>query len=252
MILHNSWKDHFLSLTTVNKLGDPNIPSFTGAMNFESTAEERMTALNKPNGFLLTANHKKEIILLHNPKNFGSTLLCPTKKIGCLLGIGHNAMPIIIDATAALQVVDQPLAKIVACSSINKLQTLPQPAANGIVNLKAINVHFPVPFLRNAILNEENSSPLAFILAALNAGIEHVNNHKTNADFDEYNENTHIELFVMWCMGVYQATVPKTCFSINPDDGELAAFGLRLHTKHIKPTTTTTPTGLMSGTSDVF
>ena len=80
-----------------------------------------MTALNEPNGFLLAANNKKEIVLLHNPKNFGGTLLCPTNKIVCLLGIGHNATPIIIDATRALQplqVVVPPLAKILPCSLI--------------------------------------------------------------------------------------------------------------------------------------
>ena len=44
MILHNFWKDHFLSLTTANKLDDRNIPGFTGGMNFESSAKEKMTA----------------------------------------------------------------------------------------------------------------------------------------------------------------------------------------------------------------
>ena len=38
-----------------------------------------------------------------------------------------------------------------------------------------------------------------------------------------------------WREGVYQAMIPKTRFSVDPDDGELAAFGLRLHTKHITP-----------------
>ena len=124
MIFHNSWKDHFLLLTAASESGNQNIPGFTGAMNFESSAKEKMTTLNKPNSFLLTANHKKEIALLHKPKNFSGTLLRPTNKIGCLLGIGHNAMPIIIDATTALQplqVVVLPLAKIVACSLINEL-----------------------------------------------------------------------------------------------------------------------------------
>ena len=137
MIFHNSWKDHFLLLTAVNESGDQNIPGFTGVMNFKSSAEEKMTALNEPNGFLLSANHKKEIVLLHNPKNLGGTLLRPTNRIGCLLGISHNAMPVIINETAALQplqVVVPPLTKIVDCSLINELRALPQPTTNGIVS----------------------------------------------------------------------------------------------------------------------
>jgi len=221
MTLHNSWKSYLLSLTAANESGDRNIPGFTGAMDFESSADEKMTALNEPNGVLLTANNRQEIVLLHNPKNFGGTLLRPTDKIGCLLGVGHNATPVIIDATAALQplqVVVPPLAEIAACSSIDELRALAQPATNGLANLEAINIFFPAPFLRNAILNEETSSPLALILVAINAGIEHVNTHQNDADFDEDDVNTHIEMFVMWCMGVHQASVPETRFSVDPDD----------------------------------
>ena len=61
MTLRNSLKDHFFSLTAANESGDRNIPGFTGAMNVESSADKKMTALNKSNGFLLTTNHKKEI-----------------------------------------------------------------------------------------------------------------------------------------------------------------------------------------------
>ena len=93
-------------------------------MNFEASADEKMTALNESNGFLLAANYKKEIVLLHNPKNFGGTLLRPMNKIGCLLGIGHNATPVILDATTAiqpLQVVVPSLAEIVECLLIDEL-----------------------------------------------------------------------------------------------------------------------------------
>jgi hypothetical protein len=255
MTLHNSWKSFLLSLTAANESGDRNIPGFTGAMNFESSADEKMTALNEPNGVLLTANNRQEIVLLHNPKNFGGTLLRPTDKIGCLLGVGHNAMPVIIDETAALQplqVAVPPLAEIAACSSIDDLRALATPAVNGLVNLEAINIFFPAPFLRNAILNENISSPLALILVAINAGIEHINIHQNDANFDENDVNDHIDLFMTWCMGVHQASVPETRFSVDPDDDELAAFSLRLHSEHIMPATTTAPTGLPTGTSDVF
>ena len=56
----------------------------------------------------------------------------------------------------------------------------------------------------------------------------------------------------MWCMGVHQVSVPKNCFTVDPDVGELAAFGLRLHNKYIMPPTTTAPAGLPTGTSEIF
>jgi hypothetical protein len=52
MTLHNSWKAYLLSPTAANESGDRNIPGFTGAMNFEGSADEKMTAFNEPNGVL--------------------------------------------------------------------------------------------------------------------------------------------------------------------------------------------------------
>ena len=46
MNLHTSWKAYFLSITAVNKSCDQNIPGFTDAMNFESSANIKMMALN--------------------------------------------------------------------------------------------------------------------------------------------------------------------------------------------------------------
>jgi hypothetical protein len=75
MPLQNSWKAHFILLIMVNKLGNRNIPGFTSTMDFESSLNQKMMTLNQTNSFLLVADNKREIVLLHNPTNFGGTLL---------------------------------------------------------------------------------------------------------------------------------------------------------------------------------
>jgi hypothetical protein len=151
MQLQNTWKAHFRSLTTVNESGDRNIAGFNGAMDFEASQDKKMTTLNQSHGFLLAANLRKEILPLHNPTNFGGTLLRPTDKVGCLVGIGSKAIPVIVEHQAALlslQVVIPSITDINACITIDELNALPTPPEiGGIVNLEGLQTFFPAPFL---------------------------------------------------------------------------------------------------------
>ncbi len=77
MTFHASWNTLFNSLATANKSGNWKVASSTGAMDFEASLNAKMTSLNQPYGLLLVADNKKEVIILHNPHNFGGTLLRP-------------------------------------------------------------------------------------------------------------------------------------------------------------------------------
>jgi hypothetical protein len=130
MTSHASWKAFFYSITTVNESGDRNVTGFTGAMDFEASLEVKMTMLDQPYGFLLTANKKKGVSILHHPHNFGGTLLRPTNKVGCLVGIGPSAVPVIVDHIAALrstQAVLPSIKDIVGCPTADDLTALPLP-----------------------------------------------------------------------------------------------------------------------------
>jgi hypothetical protein len=128
-----------------------------------------MTTLNQSHVFLLAANLRKEIIFLHNPTNFGGTLLRSNEKVGCLIGIGPKAIPVIVEHQAApllaVQKVVPSITDINACTTINELNALPTPSEiGGIVNLEGLQTFFPAPFLQNAILAQDTFSPLVLIL----------------------------------------------------------------------------------------
>jgi hypothetical protein len=165
MTFHASWKAFFDSITTVNKSGNQNIAGFTGAMDFEASLDVKMMRLDQPYGLLLPANDKTEVSILHHPHNFDSTLLCPTNKVGCLVGIGSSAVPVIMDHNGALrsiQAIISPIKDIVCCPMVNNLAALPTPPINGggLVNLEALLCFLPAPFLCNAILASDSLSPL--------------------------------------------------------------------------------------------
>ncbi len=167
--------------------------------------------------------------------------------MGCLVGIGPSAIPVIVDHIAALrstQVIVPPIEDIVGCPTADDLAALPTPPADGnsLVNLKALSCFILTPFLCNAVLASDSLSPLALIVAARAAREAHVHVHDGEEEFDESNVDAHVELFSLWCLGVYQGKVAETSFSLAPDDGKLTDWSARLHRENILPSVATAGT----------
>ncbi len=133
MHLHASWKALFASITTVNEAGDHNVAGFTGAMELEVSIGEKMTKLVQPFGLLLAANNKKGITILHHSYNFGGTLIRPSNKVGCLVGVGSSAVPVVLDHDKALRPIAAnvpPIAAIADCATVDNLAALPGQRGN--------------------------------------------------------------------------------------------------------------------------
>jgi hypothetical protein len=212
MTLHASWNALFNLLTKVNKSGSQNITGFTSAMDFEANPDVKMAPLNQAYNFLLMANSMREITILHNPYNFGGTLLCPTDKVGCLVRKGPSAFPVIVNHQAALcsiQVTGPPTRDITNHLKVDKLAALPTPPATScsIINLEGLSSFSPALFLCNWILAADLASPLALILAGRVAQEEHIREHCGNKVFDKGNVNAHVDLFSLWCIGVHHGQV---------------------------------------------
>ncbi len=123
-------------------------------MDFKANPELKMTQLNQAYSFLLMANSTREVTILHNPYNFGRNLLYPTDKVGCLVGKGSSAFPIIVNHQAALcfiQVTVPPSGDITNCLTVDNLAALPTPfvTCQGLSNLEGLSSFFPAPFLCN-------------------------------------------------------------------------------------------------------
>jgi hypothetical protein len=101
-------------------------------MDFKANPKLKMAQLNQAYSFLLMAN-SREVTILHNPYNFGGTLLRPTDKVRCLVGKEPSAFPIIVNHKAALcfiQVTVPPSGDITNCLTVNNLAALPTPFAS--------------------------------------------------------------------------------------------------------------------------
>jgi hypothetical protein len=67
-------------------------------------------------------------------------------------------------------------------------------------------------------------------------------------DFDEGDVTTHIDLFSLWCIGIYQGQVAETRFLIAPNNGKLADWSVCLHHENILPSVATASTQPPSST----
>ncbi len=126
----------------MNEAGNRSVAGFTGAMDLKASLEVKMTKLVQPFGLLLAANNKKEIAIIHHPHNFGGTLLCPSNKVGCLVGVGPSAVPIMLNhdgALCSIAATIPPIMAIVGCATVDVLAALPPPPADVDGNGAAID-----------------------------------------------------------------------------------------------------------------
>ncbi len=82
MLLSPSWKTRFLQgLAPLNAIGDQNVTKFLEAMTHNAAVDTKMKYLSKDHNLILIADNKKQVVILHNLKNYGGTTLQLTNKV---------------------------------------------------------------------------------------------------------------------------------------------------------------------------
>jgi hypothetical protein len=174
MLLSPSWKTNFLQgLAPLNTIGDRNVSKYTKAMTNDAAVDTKMKYLNKDHNLILVADHKKQVIILHNLKNYGGTILQPNNKVAALLGLGPDAHVVALDASTAITAQfkrTQSAADIIAAATIgtDTLRALRVPT-RGKTNYHSITMFTPAPFIRKAIPKAMTPFPFELIQAAATA-----------------------------------------------------------------------------------
>jgi hypothetical protein len=159
MLLSPSWKTHFLQgLAPLNVIGDHNVKKYSEAMTHNDAMDTKMKYLSKDHNFILIAENKKQVTILHNLKNYGGTILQPTNKVAALFGIGPDTQTVApnVNVTIATQSkCTQSAADMIAAANIgtNSLCALQTPTC-GDVHYKGISVFTPSPFLQMQSLKQ--------------------------------------------------------------------------------------------------
>ncbi len=84
---------------------------------------------------ILAADANNRIMILHSPKNFGRTQTRPKNKVVCMLGMGTQAVSILVNLNLALancNIMVPTANKLSGCATAQEVKNIPIPAANWI------------------------------------------------------------------------------------------------------------------------
>ncbi len=120
-------------------------------MTHDATVDTNVKYLSKDHNHILIADNKKQVVILHNLKNYEGMTLQPTNKVTALFGIGPDTQVVILDVDAAISTQSkhtQSVANIITASTIgtNSLRALQAPT-HGDVNYNGLSMFTPAPFL---------------------------------------------------------------------------------------------------------
>jgi hypothetical protein len=102
MQMHSTWANWFINHAN-NDAGNMNLEAFSNILSSGDSNEAKLRALVKEiDTVILAADSNKYIMILHSPKNFGSTRSSPKNKFVCMLGVGPRATYILPDLNTAL------------------------------------------------------------------------------------------------------------------------------------------------------
>jgi hypothetical protein len=196
--------------------------------------------LSEDHNFILIADNKKQVTILHNLKIYGGTILQPTNKVAALFRIGPAAQVVALDASAAIATqfkCTQSTANIIVAANTgtNSLCVLQTPT-HGDVNYKGIRMFTPAPFLRNAILEAMTPCPFEIIQAAIATHTVFVQENENEDGFNAGDIEAHHNLLITWSLAVSQESIPETCYSLLPDNDDLKKHKVNAHREYIKPT----------------
>jgi hypothetical protein len=94
---------HFLqALAPLNAIGNQNMTKFLEAMTHDAAVDTKMKYLSKDHNLILITDNKKQVVILHNLKNYRGMTLQPTNKVAALFRIGLDAQVVILDVNATI------------------------------------------------------------------------------------------------------------------------------------------------------
>jgi hypothetical protein len=136
MRLSTGWSAHF-SAFGGSDTANVNMAMFSDAMDADKSKMEKINSLIKEEDTLALVKGKNgKIYTLYGFKKFGRTQLCPELKIGCLIGSGVHANPIIVDLDQITSAKEVTLPTIWKCTTIDELKYLENQAHQPLQQLR--------------------------------------------------------------------------------------------------------------------
>ncbi len=133
MRLLAGWSTHFSAFCS-SDTANVNMAMFSDAMDVNKSKMEKINnPIKEEDTVTLVKGKNGQINALHGCKKFGGTQIYPEHKIGCLIGSGAQANPIIVDSdqiTSAKEITLPTADAIWNCTTINELKKMENQATS--------------------------------------------------------------------------------------------------------------------------
>ncbi len=158
MATHTTWSNWFINHAS-NNAGNQNLKDFSKILSSNDNNVTKLRKLVKEiDTVILAADANNRIMILHSPKNFGGTQTQPKNKVVCMLGIGTQAVSVLVDLNSALancNIIVPTVNKLSGCETAQEAKDIPIPATNGLVGFEGSAIYTCSPRSKSLSLNIE-------------------------------------------------------------------------------------------------
>ena len=210
-----------------NEDGNRNMAAFSIILKAGSSQEEKLWSLvEEIETVILAADANNNIMILHNPKNFGGTRSRQDNKVVCMLGLCVHAIYALINLRTALvdcQILVPAVTDLSNCKTAEEVPNIPVPKEDGLISFKGSSVFIPAPILCNAFLASGTNKPFKLIPIITDAARNFDSEHEEDETMTSL-ALTHSDDLNAWLYSVRVGLINKTRYQIFPDDKEVTGF----------------------------
>ena len=147
MATQPNWSDWFINLPS-NDAGNQNFQAFSDSLSSgETEAAKLLQVTEEIDTVILAANASREVMLLHSLRNFGGTRTRPANKLVCMLGMGPQAVCVLVDlnlAPANRNIIVPTVLELLGCTTAQEVKDIPAPTG-GVIGFEGSLIYIPGP-----------------------------------------------------------------------------------------------------------
>ena len=147
MATHPTWSEWFTNHLS-NIAGNHNLQAFSDTLSSSDTEATKLQQVTEEiDPVILAANGSNGIIMLHSPKNFGGTRTRPANKLVCMIGMGSQAVSVLVDLNSALancNIIVPTVLDLSGCTTAQEVEDIPTPTG-GVIGFEGSSIYIPGP-----------------------------------------------------------------------------------------------------------
>ena len=226
-----TWLDWFLNHPS-NDGGNRNLQAFSNILSSDATHAAKLQSLiEEIDTVILAADGSNNIMIMHSLKNLGGTRSRPENKVVGMLGMGSQAISVLINLNSAFadcNIVVPTVQQLAECETAQDVADIPAPTATGLIGFEGSAIFIPGPVLRNAILTANTTNP-SKLIPIVSAAARAFDLAHANAENMRGNAVNHADDLLAWLYGVHVGSITETRYSVLPDDQDIALFNTEQH-----------------------